>query len=403
MSPGSGPLSGVRILDFFWLIAGPLASRVFADYGADVIKVESEQRIDRIRNGLQPPGAASIETSGVFADCNLNKRSITVNLNTERGLATIKELVKISDVVTNNFSGDRMERWGLGYEDLRRIRPDVIAISVPVMGGTGPYRRYGAYGNGVAALGGLNSLTGFPERPPVGVGPLYPDFVVPYFAATALLAALHRRERTGEGCFIDLAQIEVTASQLGPSILNYTENGVIPERSGNRSPYACPHGAFRCAGDDQWCAIAIASDEQWRLFCAVIDRPELADQNDYLTLGGRKAHEDEIEAIVTTWTETRSARDVMLQLQAHGIAAGVVQNLRTMVTEDPQLKRHYVRVPHVAGPTFTAQRQPFRLGRQRAAARRPPLMGEHTLAILRDLLGLRETAIEELLVGGALQ
>jgi benzylsuccinate CoA-transferase BbsF subunit len=195
----------------------------------------------------------------------------------------------------------------------------------------------------------------------------------------------------------------VTASQLGPSILNYSENGVIPERSGNRSPYACPHGAFRCAGDDEWCTIAIASDEQWRLFCAVIDRPELANQSNYLTLGRRKAHEDEIEALVTTWTKTRSARDVMLQLQAHGIAAGVVQNLRTMVKEDPQLKRHYVRVPHVAGPTFTAQRQPFRLGRQRAPTRRPPLMGEHTFAVLRDLLGLGETAIEELLAGGALQ
>jgi len=214
---------------------------------------------------------------------------------------------------------------------------------------------------------------------------------------------LHRRDRTGDGCFVDLAQFEAMVSQLGPAVLNYTENGEVPERTGNRSPYACPHGAFRCAGEDSWCAIAVETDDQWRTLCDVMGRSDLASHPVFATLQARKAHEDQVEAAVTGWTSLRDASEVMHCLQENGVPAGVVQGLREMLREDPQLKRHYTRVPNHHGPPFTVHRQPIRLGSYRAPTRPPPGMGEHTHRVLADLLGLSDGDFDNLVLAGALE
>ena len=203
------PLDGIRVADFFWLIAGPATSRILSDWGADVVKIESEARVDTIRLvGVQPEEPGTINSNAVFADCNTGKRSVSIDLNSPQGIALAKELIAECDVVTNNFTGDRMDRWGLGYEDLRQVRPDLVMLTMPVMGTSGPYLRYGSYGNGVIAYSGFNANMGLPGRPPVGIAPLYSDFSAPYIAASAILAALHHRERTGEGQFIELAQVE---------------------------------------------------------------------------------------------------------------------------------------------------------------------------------------------------
>ena len=220
------PLAGVRILDFCWLIAGPLTTRLLADLGAEVIKVESMARVDRIREvGVQPP-IPHPETNGVFNDCNVNKKSILLNLGNPKAIELAKQLVAKSDVVTSNFTPDRMIRWGLGYEDLKPIKPDIIFASMPVMGTDGPHSGWRAVGNGVIAMAGLNAHTGFPNRDPFGLGTLHSDFTSPYLGALQIAAAVHHRNQTGEGQFIELAQYEATIQLLDTELLEYLVNGV---------------------------------------------------------------------------------------------------------------------------------------------------------------------------------
>jgi benzylsuccinate CoA-transferase BbsF subunit len=396
-----GPLAGVRVTDFFWLIAGPATSRVLADFGADVIKVESQSRVDQIREaGVWPPQPTAVSVNATFNDCNTNKRSVTLNLNDPRGIDLAKELVRRSDVVTNNFTGSRMDRWGLGYEDLRRVRPDIIMLTMPVMGTTGPRAHFGANGLGVLAASGLARTLGFPGRPPVGMGPLYSDFVIPYFGVSAIMAALHHRERTGEGQFIDLAQVQAAASLLGPGILEYAANGHVPPPPGNRSRDDAPHGAYRCAGEDRWCAVAVRGNDDWRRLCAAIDRPDLAADGRFAAAAGRMHHQDEIDEALEAWTRGQDAWQVMHRLQAAGIAAGVVEDLEDIVTRDPQLMAmHFQELTDAGGETrYLTHAQPGRIDGETPALGRPPLIGEHNEEVFKGLLGLDDERYTELLV-----
>ncbi len=403
----AGPLSGLLVADFFWLIAGPATSRILSDFGADVIKVESSSRVDQIRSGgVWPAPEQRTETSrnSVFNDCNTNKRSITLNLNKPEAIEIAKQLVAQSDIVTNNFKGDRMDRWGLGYEELRRIKPDIIMLTMPVMGTTGPYLEYGANGNGVVAYGGVSMGMGFAERPPVGMGPLYSDFSTPYVGVSALMAALHHRERTGEGTFIDLAQLEATVGLLGPQILEYTANGAAPERRGNRSPDWAPHGVYPCRGDDRWIAIAVRSDAEWRRLCELIGSSELAEDDRYASNAGRLDHAGPLDDAIAASTSGRDAWELTHELQRGGVAAGVVEDLEDMLTRDPHLpERHFVEVPGDGdGLSYVTHGQPARLNGQSPHLQRPPHLGEHTEEVLKGVLGVSDERYVELLVAGAL-
>jgi len=399
------PLEGIRVMDFFWLLAGPLTSRVLANYGADVIKVESEARIDTIRvTGSQPTDPGTINTNGVFNDANVGKRSITLNMNHPRAIELIKELVGQSDTVTNNFTPDRMDRWGLGYEDLRRVKSDIIMLTMPVMGMTGPYRGFGSYGNGVIAYSGLSQNMGFPGRPPTGIAPLYSDFAAPYVAVSALMSALHHRERTGEGQFIELAQSEVAINLLGTDILEVTANNQLPPRIGNRSRNAVPHGAYPCAGDDRWIAIACESDDDWRHLATALGHPDLIEDPRYATLDARRASEDAIDALIGDWTCERDTWDAMHYLQSAGVIAGVVEDLEDNVTRDPHLSGHHL-VPLQRDDeqvSFLTHSEPVRVDHRLAPMRRAPQMGEHTSEILREILGFTDTDIASLVADGVL-
>ena len=399
------PLTGVRVLDFFWLIAGPLTTRILADFGAEVIKVESSQRIDQIRSGgVRREGDRDPDAATVFADCNSGKRGMTLNLNIPEGVQLARRLAAISDIVTNNFTGDRMDRWGLGYESLSAINPGLIMVSMPAMGASGPRRRYGSNGNGVAAAAGFNALMGFPGRPPVGMGSLYPDFTNPFHAATAIFAALHHRNRTGQGQFLDIGQFQANVSLLDTEILDYTVNGVTAGQNANRSPHACPHGVYRCAGDDNWCAIEVPSDAQWQALCRVINRLDLVTDVRLATLAGRKAHEDVIDQALTAWTSTRDRRDVMAALQRAGIPAGVVQTLKDMLEEDERLRtEHFQAVVHPAGYEFTVQRIPIRRNGRPTSASPHPSMGQDNEYVLGELLGLPEAEIKRLYIERVLE
>lgn len=400
------PLQGIRVADFFWLIAGPATSRIMADFGAEVIKIESEEREDQIRNaGIWPPERTPTSPNAVFVDCNTNKLSLTLNLNHPKAIEIAKEVVRRSDVVTNNFTGDRMDRWRLGYKDLVQVKPDIIMITMPVMGTTGPYRKYGANGLGVVSYGGINTTMGFPGRPPIGMGPLYSDFTTPYFALTAIMAALHHRDRTGEGQFIDLSQVQATAALLGTNILEYTAKGRVPDPPGNRSGDYCPHGAYPCWGDDRWCVIAVGSDEEWQRLCRAIDRQDLLNDARLAIHDGRKAHEDDIDAALAAWTQERDAWQVTHHLQDRGIMAGVVEDLEDMVVRDPHLKAfHFQTLSDSDGAaTYLAHGQPVKFDGRQPKLKRPPTQGEHNEYVMKKLLGVPDEQYVELLIQGVLR
>ncbi len=397
------PLRGVRVLDFCWLIAGPLSTRLLADLGAEVIKVESHARLDRIREGqITPPGGSSINTAPVFNDCNTNKKSIALNLGSPRGIEIARRLVATADMVTSNFTPERMDRWGLGYSDLVAIKPDIIAASMPVMGREGPHSSWGAYGNGVIAMSGISSLTGFPNRPPVGLGPLHSDFTAPYFLATQVMAALRYRDRTGKGQFIEMAQYETAVALLDTELTEYLNGGPMPERRGNRSRFEAPHGVFRAAGDDSWVALSARDDEQWQTLCRVIGREDLGHRPELAHLEGRRAHEDEIEAAITEFTSSLTAPEIATELLAAGIAASPVNRIQDLVETDPGMAGFFVPLPHPEVGSILTQNEPVILDGNRLPLTRAPLFGEHTHEVLADLLGIGDNEFAELVAEGVL-
>ena len=255
------PLSGIRIVDFTWAIAGSFATRLLADLGADVIKIESENRLDPIRHiGPQPTKSVSLDTNGVFQDCAANKRAVTINVDTSEGRDLVRMLVPTADVVTANFTPDRLDRWGFDREALAALRPGLIVANLAVMGLTGPDAGWRSYGNGLVAMSGIAAHTGFDGRIPQCLGTMHTDFTVPYFAAMQVLAALHHRDRTGQGCYLEMSQLESSARLMDVELADVLNGGAGPGRIANRSPWCAPHGIYPAAGDDRWVAIACRDD-----------------------------------------------------------------------------------------------------------------------------------------------
>jgi crotonobetainyl-CoA:carnitine CoA-transferase CaiB-like acyl-CoA transferase len=403
----AGPLADVRVLDFCWVGAGSYTTKILADLGADVIKVESTTRVDTLRTS--PPfkdGVPGINRSGYFADRNAGKRSITLNMKHEDGQAIARELLAVSDIVTNNFSPGTMDRLGLGYARAREIKPDVIYVSMSMQGADGPSSTGIGYGLTIAAFSGLHLLSGYPDRPPVGTSTHYPDHVPnPCHAVFATLAALRHRRRTGEGQAIEIAQTEPTIAMVGGAFVEYERTNVEPARRGNASPLAAPQGVYPCA-DGRWLAIAVGSDAQWDALVRVLDEPELIARHDWRAASVRLEHAAEIDEIVAGCTRGRSDIDLMHQLQAAGVPAGAVLDAADLVDRDPQLahRGHWVRLPHPEMGQTLYNSPPFRMSRSNATLRGPaPLIGEHTRSVLRDVLGRTTDDINVLAERCALQ
>ena len=396
------PLSGIRVLDFCWMIAGPLTTRLLADLGADVIKVESMARIDRIREvGVQPP-VPHAETNGVFNDCNVNKKSILLNLNHARGIELAKQLAARSDIVTSNFTPDRMDRWGLGYEDLKLVRQDIIVASMPVMGTQGERGSWRAVGNGVIAMAGLNAHTGFPGREPFGLGTLHSDFTSPYLGALQIMAAIHLRNQTGEGQFIELAQYEATIHLLDTELLEYVINGHAPARAGNTSRQYAPHGVYRCAGDDRWIAISVRNEREWSALCNTLGLVDFAQPSDLKTLEGRIQAAEELDLAISA--RTHDADDWLLSeaLQAAGVCASPVENVGDLVHRDPMREGFFKEIQHPAGVSMLLQNEPITWNGERLPTERAPFLGEHSEEVYKDLLGLNEEELAELAAEGVI-
>ena len=312
------PLEGVRVLDFCWMAAGPLITEMLANLGADVIKIESVSGIDTVREFSHPPQGFTIDTGAFFNDTNTDKRSLTLNLHHPRTRELILEMLPHFDLVTNNFAPGAMEKFHLTYDELREHKPDLIYASFPVMGTSGPKKSFRGIGNGVTALSGVAGHTGQPERAPIGIGTLHTDFTLAPIASSLLIAALLHRERMGEGQQIEIAQYEAAVHLLDHELMDALVNGVDTPRIGNRSTEYCPHGLFPALGDDSWLAVAVRDRREWRSLCDLIGREDLAGREDLLTLEGRKAAEDEIEAALSEWSAKHEAWEAASMLQALG-------------------------------------------------------------------------------------
>ena len=286
-----GALSGIRVVDFCWVLAGPLGTRILANFGAEVIRVESRARPDGVRQAVGPDGAPNPNLGNLFNDVNTGKRSLTVDLRSERGRELVRRLIATSDVVTNNYRPGALERMGFGYEELRALKPDIILLNMPGTHRLGPWRPRSTMGNIVMAASGFNQLTGFPGRRPRGLGVAYPDFTSPYLMATTILAALRERDRSGSGQELDLSQLSGMIALLGVEWMHYRATSVQPPRRANRDPNYCPHAPYPTRGEDEWCAIAVETDSQWAALCALMGQPQLAETPRFASHEARKAHE----------------------------------------------------------------------------------------------------------------
>ncbi len=397
------PLQGVRILDLSWLIAGPLATRLLADFGAEVIKIESRLRMDIGRANRVPlfgvlPGDANTnpDTGGYFHDANASKLSCTINLGNEHGRELLRRLVAISDVMLCNLAGDQFDKWGLGYETARAINPGIIMVNMPSMQSTGPKRNWRGFGDTFVGLAGLKSISGNPGEPPLPWGHQYADFSSnPYHAAIAIMVALEHRRRTGEGQFIEVSQFESTTALMGEAFVDYGMTGEMPSPPGNHDPDACPHNFYRCSGDDSWCAIAILDDAQWRALAQTTGIPELRNP-DFNTLAGRRSAEAQIDAAIEEWTANRDRHDVAELLQAAGVPAGALQTTPDLIHRDPTMgANHFIAQEHPSGREFLIHGNPIQPRHNSPIVTRAPLIGEHTFEVLHDILGLSEDEIAD--------
>jgi len=386
---GSLPLEGVRVVDFTTSWAGPVCTMMLADMGAEVIKIENPAQPDAGRNF--PPFAEEepgMNRSGFFEFFNRGKKGCLLNLKEPEGVEIVKQLVKLSDIVVENFSPRVMDSLGLGYYTLKKIKPDIIMVSLSGYGATGPDRDCLAYGQVVEAYAGLNSLIGYPDSPPLGCGPTITDHTSGTQGAFAALAALHYRDLTGEGQHIDISEVESLLPCIPEAIMEFSMNGRLPLPKGNRDDTMAPHGCYRCQGDDEWVAIAVESETEWKNLCQVMGRPELTNDERFQDLFCRLQHLDELDDIINEWTSRQTAMDIMQQLQQVGIAAAPVYGGGGIYT-DPHLRAREF-IVEINHPEVGKREIPgvfARLAKTPGAVRRhSPLLGEHTDWVLHELL-----------------
>jgi crotonobetainyl-CoA:carnitine CoA-transferase CaiB-like acyl-CoA transferase len=402
MNP-EGPLADIKILDFMWVMAGPASTRMLADYGAQVVRIESPTRIDTART-LQPhqDDRFGPDSSGLFGNCNAGKLGIAIDMHNARAREVIVDLVRWADVVTESFSPKAMRKWELDYDSLRKIRPDLIMLSTCLFGQTGSLRQVAGFGNMAAAISGFSNLAGWPDRTATGVFGAYTDNIVPRFTAIAILGALEHRRRTGEGQYIDQSHAESAIHFLTPAILEYSVNRRDPQRAGNADLDMAPHGVYAAAGDDQWVAIVCRNNSEWRSLREVMDAAAMIADSRFATTEARIANYAELDAVVGRWTAARNASQIDELLQTRGVPAYRVQN-SSEAWQDAQLKYlgHFAEIDHprlgrttVEGPRTHLSLTP---GKVRRAA---PSLGQDNQYVLEKILGYDQDRISELAVAG---
>lgn len=422
-TPGArrGPLAGLRVADFCWMGVGSVATRLLADFGAEVIKIEDRTRVDmprrlplykgEVRSYGQEVTNPDPNKGGLFNNYSRNKLGVTINLRTEQGRSLAERLISASSVVTENFAPGVMEKWGFTYERLSELVPNVIYARMSGYGHSGPHQHYRSYGPVVQAASGLSYVAGLPGREPSGWGLSYMDNMAAYYNSSALLMAIWNRKRTGVGTEIDVAAVEVGVSLLGPILLDVTVNGNTTRRpdypTGNRLefPDAAPHGVYPCAGEDRWVAIAVFDESEWKALMSALGSPAWAQMEIFATQEQRHAHQDELDEHISAWTRDKDPVAVMELLQSHGVRAGAVQNPADLNETDPQLTRRgtFFEMDHpVIGP---ARFEGFPAVMSGAGAdhwRSAPLVGEDNDYVFGQILGLSDEERSELAEAGVI-
>jgi len=367
-------LKGIRILDFTWVLAGPYATRLLADFGAEVIKVQP----------LLPQEEDDF-ARGYYNTWNRNKLGITLDMSKPDGIALARKLALASDAVVENFTPRVMANWGLDYANLKKLKPDIIMLGLSTMGSTGPRRDYTGFGPTIQAFSGLTHLTAYPGGPPLGPGTAHADHIGALFACLALLGALEYRRKTGRGQYIDVSQVEAMASLLGDAFTPAKET-------------AAPGGVYRCRGDDRWCAIAVFTDEEWRGFKKALASPPGVEDKRFATSAGRLKNKKALDELIEDWTKEHPAEEVMSLLQKQGVAAGVVQSARDLA-QDPQLKERgfFIELDHPHMGRTVSDASPVRLSDTPPRYSRPaPLPGQDNDYVYGRLLGLSEAELARL-------
>ena len=399
--------SGLTVTAFGGAVVGPLTMKFFADHGARVIRVESTKRPCTLRtSGPYKENKPGLNRAGYFNFYSGNILSFALNMENPRALNVTKALVSKSDVVMENFTPAVMPGWGLGYEDLKKVKPDIIMLRQSGFGSQGPYSQTAAFGMVLAAIAGLPNFIGWPDGIPLPLGiSAYTDCISPRFASSAVIAALDYRNKTGKGQLLDLSQFETALYFILPAIMEYASSGREPARRGNASPYAVPHGVFPCKGEDRWCTISVSNDGQWVTLCTTIGKPEYINDPRFNTVVNRKQNEDELNKLLGEWTVNFTPEEVMTRLQAAGIPAGVVQNISD-VYNDPQLRQRNIFWPmqHTEMGMFTHLGQSLQLSETPSRPRQAsPTLGEHTEFVCTKVLGMSDEEFVELLGAGVLE
>lgn len=386
-------LEGVKVLDFGVTGVGPLVPMCLAHHGATVIRIESRRRLDISRimgpfkDNIPGPNRAYSHPRN-----NQNKLGMTLDLTNPKGKEIARRLVAWADIVSESYAAGVFDRLGLGYDDLRKIKPDIIVYNTSNLGRTGPEAGMIGYGPHLTAYLGLPYLTGWPDRLPSMPYFAYTDYLSPKFGITAVMAALDYRRRTGKGQHIDLSQMECAVHFMAPIIMDYTVNGRVQSRDGNKCPYAVPHSAYPCKGDDRWCAISVATDEEWNALCGVLGNPEWTKQAKFSTILGRKQNEDELNERLSRCTADFVAEELMELLQTANVPAGIVENGEDR-QKDPQLayRGFFRRLSHPEMGEVVCEGDGFILSKTPAEIKTPgPLLGEHTELICREILGMND-------------
>ena len=398
--PLNKPLAGVRVLELGPYVALPMTGRILASLGAEVIKVETNKVLDEMnfipawsRGGGQP-------------EFQRAKKRITIDVRTPDGLEVFKELVKVSDVFMTNFRRNILDRWGIDFPELRRLRQDIILMWQTGLGGIGPLYNYQSYGILVQHMGGVSLMSGEEGEPPATINTSYSDYHTGVFQPVAIMGALLRRRLTGQPATMESSIFKSGALTAGPAILDYQSTGRMPQRIGNRDPFAAPHGAYQCQGDDRWCAIAVQTEEQWMAFCQVVGSPDWCSDDAFSTMESRLANQERLDALVGEWAANQTAEDVMTELQEAGVPASVVSQGQDLYeSEHLKARGFYQPTPYYLADRGNPAYEWDKF--EGIAAANPPKMsespmdfgpysniGEDNDYVFKEILGMSQTEVD---------
>ncbi len=402
------PLEGLRIVDISNIFSLPYASALLCDLGAEVIKIEGPGRLDVTRQGGflgvhadGEPGPDPWNRSGSFNLLNRGKKSLAVDLSRPEGREILQDLIRVSDVLTENFTPRVMRNWGLDYPNAKKLKPDLVMVSCSGYGREGPYSAYPAQATTQEATHGLAFVTGYKGDVPSRAGQSFVDFPAAWALAIGTLLGLRYRHRFGKGLWVDVAMYQLGCTVLGERILDFEANGRLPERVGNRHPWCAPQGCYPCAGEDQWCVLSVRDDEEWAALCRAMGRPELLSEQRFAANAARMDHHDEIDALIKEWTRRLSKFEVMERLQENGVPAGAVFDARDLHL-DPHLSSRgfleWVEFPPERGigkrPIIG---RPWRLSGTPLHVRGGgPALGQNNREVLEGILGYAKPRVAEL-------